>query len=86
MTGSDIELKPRGFCGGYVLRIADAQDRVRNPTARFCFDLPSGLSKGQIFQVVKANLNNRPDSRRTAAETVLQEALDDAFLCVESRS
>lgn len=90
MTGSDIEPKLRGFyrgyAFGYVVGIADAQDGVRNPTTQFCFDLPSGLSKGQVFQVVKVHLENRPESSGKAAESLVQEALDGAFPCKTTRS
>ena len=85
MTGSGIEERLRGwysgYAFGYVVGIADVQDRVKNPATGFCFDLPAGMSKGALFQVVKTHLEAREGSRRESAESVVQEALDRAFPC-----
>ena len=85
MTGSGIDARLRGwysgYAFGYVVGIADVQDGVKNPATGFCFDLPAGISKGEVFQAVKTHLEAREGSRRESAESVVQEALERAFPC-----
>ena len=89
MTGTDIAERLRGwysgYAFGYVVGIADAQDGIRNPDTGYCFDLPAGVNKGQVFQRVREHLEKHPESRRESAESLVQQALDQAFPCAKTR-
>lgn len=89
MTGTDIEARLRGwysgYAFGYVVGIADAQDGIRSPVSGYCFDLPAQVSKGEVYQAVRAHLEKHPELRRETAERVVQQALGQAFPCPKSR-
>ena len=89
MTGTEIAERLRGwysgYAFGYVIGIADAQDGMRNPDTGFCFDLPADVNKGQVFQLVREHLEKHPESRRETAESLVQQALDQAFPCASTR-
>jgi hypothetical protein len=59
---------------GYVAGLADAFDSVGH-----C--LPSGVTKGQLADVVLQHLNRVPELRHHAASALVRAALARAFPC-----
>lgn len=75
---SDSAFK-EGICLGYIAAISDAMEDVYISGFRACY--PTGVTTGQVTDIVRSFLKNNPAERHYRADGVVAQALSEAFPC-----
>lgn len=69
-----------GLCVGYIEAVADAGD-CANAISGWKFDIPSGVTVGQMEKTVVKWLNQNPDKLHHIGSKLVAFALSDNFPC-----
>lgn len=69
----------KGICIGYIMAIADVLGS--SPLYGYSTCIPSGVTAGQMRDVVQRWLNENPKERHYNADSLVAWALSDAFPC-----
>lgn len=70
-----------GYCLGYLMGSVDSWEQMRRPGSTAAICLPERVTIGQIADVVRNELRERPETRHLPAQQIVINSLARRFPC-----
>jgi hypothetical protein len=70
------------YAAGFITGVAEASSgRQAGAQSSWCFDLPSEVTRGQLVDLVRLYLEQKPALRHFTASSLVRAALDESYPC-----
>jgi Rap1a immunity proteins len=82
---SRMELIDTGFCAGYLSGVTDVEAMWKgvegkgSKSAQYC--MPLEVTNGQMLRIIKKWLDDNPSKLHERGDTIIHDALREAFPC-----